>query len=174
MPYNGTGTFVLTYNWNNDAAAGILVRSDRMQNQEQDMADGLSTAITKDGQTVITANIPMAGYKFTGLGNGASGQDSVTYAQVFASPTFTGTVTVSAITVSGGVASMSGASSVTVPTATVGDNSTKAASTAFVNTVAMAAALPSQTGNGGKFVFTDGSAAAWQTLLVSPEIWMGI
>lgn len=156
----------LVYNWDNDAAAGILVRSDRMQGQEQDIADALSTCITKDGQTTVTANIPMAGFKFTGLGNGASGQDSVTWTQVFvspsfASPTFTGTVT------------GSGATAFTVPTETAGDSSTKAASTAFVQGVAMTAALPNQAGNAGKIVTTDGSSASWTSPVSIPELWMG-
>ena len=48
------------------------------------------------------------------------------------------------------------------------DNSTKAASTAFVSTAVAAAAfastLPSQSGNGGKSIYTDGITASWQSL----------
>jgi len=33
-----------------------------------DLATGLSTCITKDGQTTITANLPMATYRHTGGG----------------------------------------------------------------------------------------------------------
>lgn len=50
---------------------------------------------------------------------------------------------------------------VTVPTASPGDNSTKAASTAFATALAFSAALPSQTGNAGKVITTDGSNASW-------------
>lgn len=46
------------------------------------------------------------------------------------------------------------------------DNSTKAASTAFVSTAvaaaAFAATLPRQSGNGGKVIRTDGATASWQ------------
>ena len=171
MPYNGTGTFSPVYNWANDAAAGILVRSDRMDTQDDDIADGLSNCVTRDGQSAWTANLPAGGFKITGLANGASGQDSVTYAQVFASPTFTGTVTVSSLTATGTV-TMSGATTVTVPTASAGDNTTKAASTAFVNTVAMAAALPAQATNAGKVVTTDGSSASWASLVSIPDSWV--
>jgi len=45
-------------------------------------ATGLSTCLTKDGQTTPTANIPMGGFKVTGLGNGASAQDAATYGQL--------------------------------------------------------------------------------------------
>lgn len=34
-----------------------------------DIASALSTAIAKDGQTTVTANLPMAGYRHTGVGN---------------------------------------------------------------------------------------------------------
>lgn len=48
------------------------------------------------------------------------------------------------------------------------DNSTKAASTAFVSTAvaaaAFAATLPSQSGNGGKYIYTDGATASWTSL----------
>lgn len=51
--------------------------------------------------------------------------------------------------------------SISVPTASAGDSSTKAASTAFVAATAFASALPSQTGNAGKLVTTDGTNASW-------------
>ncbi len=48
------------------------------------------------------------------------------------------------------------------------DNSTKSASTAFVSTAVaaavFAATLPSQSGNGGKTIYTDGTTASWQSL----------
>ena len=49
----------------------------------------------------------------------------------------------------------------TVPTATPGDSSSKAASTAFVVGTAFSAALPGQTGNANKFVKTNGTSASW-------------
>lgn len=62
-----------------------------------------------------------------------------------ASPTFTGTPA--------------------APTAAVGTNTTQLATTAFVTAAAFAAALPSQTGNSGKVVTTDGSTASWTAAL---------
>ena len=173
MPFNGMGTFVRVYSWVTDAANGVLVSSSRMDTDTDDIADGLSTCVTRDGQSPWTANLPAGGYKITGLGDGASGTDSVTYAQVFTSAnTFTGLKTFSGGLTATGVVTMSGASSVTVPTATAGDDSTKAASTAFVNAVAMSAALPAQTSNAGNFVTTNGTTASWASVLTAPEIWM--
>ena len=47
------------------------------------------------------------------------------------------------------------------PTAAAGTGTTQIASTAFVMTQAFTAALPGQSGNAGKFVTTDGTAASW-------------
>jgi hypothetical protein len=46
------------------------------------LANGLTTAITKDGQTTVTANIPLAGFKITGLGAATVGTDAVRYSQI--------------------------------------------------------------------------------------------
>lgn len=81
MAFNGSGTFVRLYNWVNDKAANIKVRADRMDNEMNGMATGLSTCITKDGQTTITANLPMAGFKHTGVANGSSRTDYASVGQ---------------------------------------------------------------------------------------------
>lgn len=51
--------------------------------------------------------------------------------------------------------------SINVVTQTLGDSSLKAASTQFVANQAFSTALPSQSGNSGKFVTTNGSVASW-------------
>lgn len=83
MPgYNGSGTFERTYNWANDKAAGTKIRADRMDTEMDGFATGLSTAITKDGQTTVAADLPMNSHKFTGLSAGSSAGHSVRYEQV--------------------------------------------------------------------------------------------
>lgn len=54
------------------------------------------------------------------------------------------------------------AGTINVPTATAGDATNKAASTAFVASAAFSAVLPGQAGNAGKVVKTNGSAASWE------------
>lgn len=83
MPYNGSGTFNLSYNWPNDAANSIPIEATRMQAQEQDMATGLSNCLTRDGQSTWLANQPAGGFKITGLANGGSSSDSAALGQVF-------------------------------------------------------------------------------------------
>lgn len=83
MPYNGTGTFNLTYNWENDAANGIDITASRFDTQEGDIAaNGLSICVTRDGQGVPTADIPWGSHKITGLANGTNAQDAAAYGQL--------------------------------------------------------------------------------------------
>lgn len=51
----------------------------------------------------------------------------------------------------------------TVPTQSAGDNSTKAASTAYVDQRAFSTALPIQAGNNGRAIRTTGALAYWAT-----------
>lgn len=65
-------------------------------------------------------------------------------------------------------ATSTGVTGFNVATQTAGNNTTLAASTAFVSAgiaaAAFTTALPSQSGNAGKFVTTDGVNASWQTV----------
>lgn len=65
-------------------------------------------------------------------------------------------------------ASTTGGVGVNVVTQTSTDNSTKAASTAFVSTAVAAAAfstlLPSQSGNAGRNIWTNGATASWESV----------
>ena len=53
----------------------------------------------------------------------------------------------------------------TAPTAAGGTNTTQVATTAFVQNTAFSAALPSQTGNAGKYVTTNGTTASWAAIV---------
>lgn len=82
MPYNGSGTFNLIYNWQNDAAQGLNISSSRMQGQDTDMAAGLSLCLTKDGQQVPTGNLPMGGFRHTNVANAQNRTDYAAAGQV--------------------------------------------------------------------------------------------
>lgn len=53
---------------------------------------------------------------------------------------------------------------ISVATQSPGNNTTAAASTAYVVATAFNSALPGQTGNAGRFVQTDGTSASWATV----------
>ena len=65
-------------------------------------------------------------------------------------------------------ATSTGVTGFNVATQLPGNNTTLAASTAFVSAgiaaAAFSTALPSQAGNAGKYVFTDGATASWEAL----------
>lgn len=78
MPFNGSGTFTRVMDWTNDRDAAIKIRADRHDQNDDDIANGLSNTITRDGQSQITANIPFNGKRITGLANPVDPQDGVT------------------------------------------------------------------------------------------------
>jgi len=80
MSYNGSGTFQLVAG--NPVVTGTVISSTAMNNTLSDIATGLSTAVTKDGQTTPTANIPMGGFKLTGLGAATTNGDALRYENI--------------------------------------------------------------------------------------------
>jgi hypothetical protein len=83
MPFNGTGQFSLVYSWANDAANGIDITASRFDTQEGDMAtSGFDNCLTRDGQGIATANLPMGGFKHTGVANGTANTDYAAYGQL--------------------------------------------------------------------------------------------
>jgi hypothetical protein len=82
MAFNGTGTFLRIYNWVTDKTNGVPITASRFDAELDGMATALSTCITKDGQTVITANIPLNSNKFTNVGSGTARTDTINLGQV--------------------------------------------------------------------------------------------
>lgn len=78
MPFDGSGNFQRVMNWTNDAAAGVKIKADRHDTEDNNFASGLSNTITKDGQTQPTANIPLNGKKLVNVGNPTDPQDVAT------------------------------------------------------------------------------------------------
>ena len=81
MSFNGSGTFVIN-TAGQPVVSGTVISSTAFNALTADLATGLSTCITKDGQTTPTANIPMGSNKITGLAVGADATDAATVSQV--------------------------------------------------------------------------------------------
>jgi len=103
LSYNGSGTFNIN-SAGQPVVSGTVISSTAFNALTSDLATGLTTALTKDGQTTPTANIPMGTYKITGLGAGTVATDAVrlsqlqnggttTYITAAGTDTITGTVT---------------------------------------------------------------------------------
>lgn len=76
-----SGTFSL-YTPGNPTITGTTIATSWANNTLNDIATGLSTCVLKDGSQTITANIPMGGFKFTGLAAGSASGNSLRYEQV--------------------------------------------------------------------------------------------
>lgn len=83
MPFSG-GVYTppsLPGSWS-PAIQGQAATSDDWNTLLTDLSTALSTTITRNGQSTITADLPMANHKLTGLSAGAANGDSVRYEQV--------------------------------------------------------------------------------------------
>lgn len=81
MPFNGSGTFTV-YTPGNPVNNGDTSNAAYFNNTMTDFATGLSNTMTRDGQGVPTANIPMGNNKLTGLANGAISTDAINLGQL--------------------------------------------------------------------------------------------
>jgi len=70
--------FVRLRNWVADAAAGIKIRADYHDIEDDGFAAGLSHCIARDGQSVILNNIPMNSKRLTSLADPLDPQDAAT------------------------------------------------------------------------------------------------
>lgn len=72
MGWNGNGLFSRVRSWVTDAANGLAIQADLMDQDTNDIALGLNNCLTKDGQNTPTANLPMSGFRHTGVGDGTA------------------------------------------------------------------------------------------------------
>lgn len=61
---------------------GTTADADQVDANNTDIVNELTNSIASDGQSTVTANIPMSTYKFTGLGSGSAATDSANLGQV--------------------------------------------------------------------------------------------
>lgn len=79
MPRDGNGTFtrpVASY------VSNTVISSTAVNSEMDGIATGLTNSIAKDGQTNPTANLPMATYRHTGVGNASARTDYAATGQV--------------------------------------------------------------------------------------------
>ncbi len=79
---DGNGTFNRAYDWTDDAANSIPITASRFDTEMDGVASELTNSVAADGQTTMTGNLKMGGFKVTGMANGAASTDAVTLSQV--------------------------------------------------------------------------------------------
>src|ERR1700755_283485 len=83
MPWNGSGSFNRIFSWTADKAAGLDISSSRIDTDTNDIAaNGFGNCLTRDGQGQPSANLPMANFRHTGVGNGVARGDYAALGQV--------------------------------------------------------------------------------------------
>jgi hypothetical protein len=102
MSFNGSGVFTIN-TAGQPVITGTTISSTTFNNLTADLATGLTTALTKDGQSTPTANIGMGAFKITNLGAGTVASDAArldqvqggaaTFITVAGTDTLTGTTT---------------------------------------------------------------------------------
>jgi hypothetical protein len=80
MARNGSGTYSLPSG--NPVVSGSTISSNWANNTLSDIATALTGSLAKDGQTVPTANIPMGGFKLTGLAAATTNGDALRFEQL--------------------------------------------------------------------------------------------
>jgi len=78
MPFDSSGTFNRLRSWVADAAAGIKIRADYHDDEDNNFAAALSQCIVKDGRTQPTANLPMNAKRLINLGEPVAATDAAT------------------------------------------------------------------------------------------------
>ena len=76
------GTFTRVHDWTEDEANGENIESDRMDAEDDNFEAGINACLHKGGQNSPTSNLPMGGYKHTGVGDGTVGDNYATVRQV--------------------------------------------------------------------------------------------
>ena len=83
MPRNGSGQYSAPTNSWNPAINSVPATAADWQAVLNDIVSALTQSVSRDGQTAMTGNLPMAGNKVTGLGNATATGDALTFAQLF-------------------------------------------------------------------------------------------
>jgi len=87
---NGVGVYVPpSGTWTSGAANGVLANLVDWQTLLEDLVDAISQSVSKDGQTVLTGDLQMGGFKLTGMGAGSAAGQTLTWEQLFAQGTET-------------------------------------------------------------------------------------
>lgn len=81
MPFDGSGNYVVPA-----GTAGVpntVIDSTKYNTLLSDLQTALTLCVTRNGQSAAQANLPMGGFKLTGLGAGVTAGDSLRWEQLF-------------------------------------------------------------------------------------------
>ena len=172
MPFDANGNFTRNMNWQDDAANDIPILASRHDDEDDNFAAGFNNTVCRDGRAAMTGALKMGGYKVTGMADGTASTDAVTKGQLDSQNS---TINTTINTLDAQNVKLTGnqtiadtktfSSSPVIPTPSASDNSTKAATTAWIKTFAKTSGANymstfSKAGN-GYFKFTNGLIIQW-------------
>ena len=99
MSFNGSGTYSLPSG--NPVVSGTAISTAWSNTTLADVATALNHTLCRDGQAVPTANLPMGGWKLTGLAAGSAAGDSLRYEQLSGMAKLLSTTAVGALSTTG-------------------------------------------------------------------------
>ena len=175
MSYNGSGTFQINTS-GQPVVTGTIISSTAFNSLTADLATGLSTAITKDGQTATTVRIPFAqGINSTLATDSTSGSTGSIFTAggvgitkslfVGGTATFSATPIFSALTASSAVATDASKALVSVTNTGTGNNVLATNPTLATPNITSGLTLTSAAGTSGQVLTSAGSgfAPTWTT-----------
>jgi hypothetical protein len=81
MGWSG-GTFTRVHDWTTDEGSAIDIEASRMDAEDDNFESGINACIHKGGTNTPTANLPMGGYRHTGVDDAAALTDYASAADV--------------------------------------------------------------------------------------------
>lgn len=96
MPWTGDtyirddGTYTGPTVWNQNWANSVLITYTRHDNHDQDIADGITACLNKNGANTPSTNLPWGGFKITGYGTASANTDVPNWGQTLGTATLDG------------------------------------------------------------------------------------
>ena len=78
---DGNGMFARAYDWTDDAANSIPITASRFDTEMDGVAAELTNSVAADGQTTMSGNLKMGGFKITNVADGTVATDGVSKLQ---------------------------------------------------------------------------------------------
>ena len=160
MPYDGSGNFTIINNFEEDRINGVSIDSLKMDNNFDDIANGLSNVMLRSGSVVMTGILNMGDHKITNLVSGTSAKDAVNKEQMdTALSAKQATITGAASTITGDNLSLNRAL-VSSSSGKVTSSSTTSTEIGYVHGVT--SAIQTQLNNKITATFVSGVSGSWK------------
>lgn len=82
MPFDSEGVFSRVHNWEDDRQNDIDICSDRMDEEDNNFATGLSECFLRNGLSKMNGDFDAGNFKVRNVANGATNNDAVNYGQL--------------------------------------------------------------------------------------------